>query len=201
MIEHILMMENQPKLFTTQMELLAHPLHLQTMEPWVMVVLSFVLVEMFQQECIQLEWVEQVVLAIGHHQGFLSSFASEHLNTPEAVVVGMLLLGSDLVQESVSFRGWHMADLEDILKRMQIRRLPCCDTLVQHGLKALVKAYQSAHQLVVVSAQQHTHFPETAAADPVSYTHLRAHETPEHLVCRLLLEKKKKQHKDTNQIY
>src|SRR5678816_3369554 len=26
---------------------------------------------------------------------------------------------------------------------------------------------------------------------PVSYTHLRAHETPEHLVCRLLLEKKK----------
>src|SRR5674536_375850 len=27
---------------------------------------------------------------------------------------------------------------------------------------------------------------------PVSYTHLRAHETPEHLVCRLLLDKKKK---------
>eukprot|EP00658_Telonema_sp_P-2_P078184 TRINITY_DN7263_c0_g1_i1.p1 TRINITY_DN7263_c0_g1~~TRINITY_DN7263_c0_g1_i1.p1 ORF type:complete len:115 (-),score=14.03 TRINITY_DN7263_c0_g1_i1:18-362(-) len=30
---------------------------------------------------------------------------------------------------------------------------------------------------------------------PVSYTHLRAHETPEHLVCRLLLEKKKNKHK------
>eukprot|EP00658_Telonema_sp_P-2_P071127 TRINITY_DN60440_c0_g1_i1.p1 TRINITY_DN60440_c0_g1~~TRINITY_DN60440_c0_g1_i1.p1 ORF type:complete len:341 (-),score=83.96 TRINITY_DN60440_c0_g1_i1:66-1088(-) len=29
----------------------------------------------------------------------------------------------------------------------------------------------------------------------VSYTHLRAHETPEHLVCRLLLEKKKKKQK------
>ena len=29
------------------------------------------------------------------------------------------------------------------------------------------------------------------AAASVSYTHLRAHETPEHLVCRLLLEKKK----------
>src|SRR5678815_2788536 len=29
-------------------------------------------------------------------------------------------------------------------------------------------------------------------AGTVSYTHLRAHETPEHLVCRLLLEKKKK---------
>ena len=32
----------------------------------------------------------------------------------------------------------------------------------------------------------------TEPAAPVSYTHLRAHETPEHLVCRLLLEKKKK---------
>src|SRR5678815_5151740 len=32
---------------------------------------------------------------------------------------------------------------------------------------------------------------------PVSYTHLRAHETPEHLVCRLLLEKKKKKNKAT----
>ena len=31
----------------------------------------------------------------------------------------------------------------------------------------------------------------STTANPVSYTHLRAHETPEHLVCRLLLEKKK----------
>ena len=31
----------------------------------------------------------------------------------------------------------------------------------------------------------------------VSYTHLRAHETPEHLVCRLLLEKKNIHHKHT----
>ena len=30
-----------------------------------------------------------------------------------------------------------------------------------------------------------------AAAGPVSYTHLRAHETEADLVCRLLLEKKK----------
>ena len=33
--------------------------------------------------------------------------------------------------------------------------------------------------------------------DPVSYTHLRAHETGRNLVCRLLLEKKKKQKKET----
>eukprot|EP00658_Telonema_sp_P-2_P000146 TRINITY_DN10046_c0_g1_i1.p1 TRINITY_DN10046_c0_g1~~TRINITY_DN10046_c0_g1_i1.p1 ORF type:complete len:149 (+),score=33.05 TRINITY_DN10046_c0_g1_i1:173-619(+) len=33
--------------------------------------------------------------------------------------------------------------------------------------------------------------------EPVSYTHLRAHETPEHLVCRLLLEKKKTKSRPT----
>src|SRR5678816_2048392 len=30
--------------------------------------------------------------------------------------------------------------------------------------------------------------PAPHVVSPVSYTHLRAHETPEHLVCRLLLE-------------
>eukprot|EP00658_Telonema_sp_P-2_P023084 TRINITY_DN19245_c0_g1_i3.p1 TRINITY_DN19245_c0_g1~~TRINITY_DN19245_c0_g1_i3.p1 ORF type:complete len:112 (+),score=25.86 TRINITY_DN19245_c0_g1_i3:171-506(+) len=43
---------------------------------------------------------------------------------------------------------------------------------------------------------QHTHIiipePYLYVVIAVSYTHLRAHETPEHLVCRLLLEKKKK---------
>src|SRR5678816_4644529 len=34
-------------------------------------------------------------------------------------------------------------------------------------------------------------FPHRVEPQAVSYTHLRAHETPEHLVCRLLLEKKK----------
>eukprot|EP00658_Telonema_sp_P-2_P058188 TRINITY_DN46623_c0_g1_i1.p2 TRINITY_DN46623_c0_g1~~TRINITY_DN46623_c0_g1_i1.p2 ORF type:complete len:145 (-),score=38.54 TRINITY_DN46623_c0_g1_i1:91-525(-) len=35
-------------------------------------------------------------------------------------------------------------------------------------------------------------FGHSIGGGTVSYTHLRAHETPEHLVCRLLLEKKKK---------
>eukprot|EP00658_Telonema_sp_P-2_P061497 TRINITY_DN501_c0_g1_i10.p1 TRINITY_DN501_c0_g1~~TRINITY_DN501_c0_g1_i10.p1 ORF type:complete len:241 (+),score=66.26 TRINITY_DN501_c0_g1_i10:186-908(+) len=38
-------------------------------------------------------------------------------------------------------------------------------------------------------------FYEDLTEETVSYTHLRAHETPEHLVCRLLLEKKKKKHR------
>src|SRR5660397_264816 len=36
-----------------------------------------------------------------------------------------------------------------------------------------------------------------AQVPPVSYTHLRAHETKANLVCRLLLEKKKKKNKNT----
>ena len=35
-----------------------------------------------------------------------------------------------------------------------------------------------------------SHYALHATTSAVSYTHLRAHETPEHLVCRLLLEKK-----------
>ena len=37
-----------------------------------------------------------------------------------------------------------------------------------------------------------------AAEVAVSYTHLRDHETPEHLVCRLLLEKKKRKNIEYN---
>eukprot|EP00658_Telonema_sp_P-2_P077910 TRINITY_DN7170_c0_g1_i3.p1 TRINITY_DN7170_c0_g1~~TRINITY_DN7170_c0_g1_i3.p1 ORF type:complete len:179 (+),score=45.11 TRINITY_DN7170_c0_g1_i3:120-656(+) len=44
----------------------------------------------------------------------------------------------------------------------------------------------------IVAAPGFTPDGATHGANPVSYTHLRAHETPEHLVCRLLLEKKKK---------
>ena len=35
-------------------------------------------------------------------------------------------------------------------------------------------------------------FRAVDSVSPVSYTHLRAHETGRNLVCRLLLEKKKK---------
>src|SRR5450756_3063272 len=38
---------------------------------------------------------------------------------------------------------------------------------------------------------------ETKTMFPVSYTHLRAHETRHDIVCRLLLEKKKRQQKNT----
>src|SRR5665213_2544687 len=43
----------------------------------------------------------------------------------------------------------------------------------------------------VGQAQHHMAFSGTITLRPVSYTHLRAHETGRNLVCRLLLEKKK----------
>src|SRR5678816_2245280 len=44
---------------------------------------------------------------------------------------------------------------------------------------------RARHHVLTVARSRETNWT-------VSYTHLRAHETPEHLVCRLLLEKKKK---------
>eukprot|EP00658_Telonema_sp_P-2_P004716 TRINITY_DN11750_c0_g1_i5.p1 TRINITY_DN11750_c0_g1~~TRINITY_DN11750_c0_g1_i5.p1 ORF type:complete len:109 (+),score=33.48 TRINITY_DN11750_c0_g1_i5:259-585(+) len=51
---------------------------------------------------------------------------------------------------------------------------------------------RAADVLENLRAQRESLQRSRAKNKPVSYTHLRAHETPEHLVCRLLLEKKKK---------
>ena len=74
---------------------------------------------------------------------------------------------------------------------------------VYNSCDALVKAARTCDaQHVVVVDETHKNdaildnLPATCSCEfgpqAVSYTHLRAHETPEHLVCRLLLEKKKK---------
>eukprot|EP00658_Telonema_sp_P-2_P057331 TRINITY_DN4577_c0_g2_i2.p1 TRINITY_DN4577_c0_g2~~TRINITY_DN4577_c0_g2_i2.p1 ORF type:complete len:600 (-),score=241.63 TRINITY_DN4577_c0_g2_i2:111-1910(-) len=62
-------------------------------------------------------------------------------------------------------------------------------------LEGIVAAKTREYELFLSSSSEYkltieAHLSEISR--PVSYTHLRAHETPEHLVCRLLLEKKKK---------
>ena len=54
--------------------------------------------------------------------------------------------------------------------------------------------HANAQALMGGQAMQYNQQPQSLIADtpPVSYTHLRAHETGRNLVCRLLLEKKKK---------
>eukprot|EP00658_Telonema_sp_P-2_P037693 TRINITY_DN27106_c0_g1_i1.p1 TRINITY_DN27106_c0_g1~~TRINITY_DN27106_c0_g1_i1.p1 ORF type:complete len:109 (+),score=21.45 TRINITY_DN27106_c0_g1_i1:200-526(+) len=59
-----------------------------------------------------------------------------------------------------------------------------CGKLYRHGLIELQEA-SDLEYLAMLGLS------ETLDLRAVSYTHLRAHETPEHLVCRLLLEKKK----------
>src|SRR5665648_1227828 len=55
-------------------------------------------------------------------------------------------------------------------------------------VKGVVSEYRGALDLTIETIRM---IPQ----DAVSYTHLRAHETRHDLVCRLLLEKKKKQHR------
>src|SRR5678816_2548485 len=55
---------------------------------------------------------------------------------------------------------------------------------VTHPPETLLERSRIPHELTGARTPIYRH-------GPVSYTHLRAHETPEHLVCRLLLEKKK----------
>ncbi len=62
--------------------------------------------------------------------------------------------------------------------------------------KAFAKAFMQRHGIPTAAYAEFTD-TEAALAYPVPYTHLRAHETVLVLVCRLLLEKKKKT-KQTN---
>ena len=59
------------------------------------------------------------------------------------------------------------------------------DTMCTQDLWAI-----KAVQQLLLYLRVHT-LSEGARPTPVSYTHLRAHETDSYLVCRLLLEKKK----------
>ena len=54
------------------------------------------------------------------------------------------------------------------------------------------KAYQQKNGGDILHHNGKLLYPEPPPPVAVSYTHLRAHETREDLVCRLLLEKKKK---------
>ncbi len=60
------------------------------------------------------------------------------------------------------------------------------DRLRSRGVHNIVVAYSMADYA------DERQFAARYPCSPVSYTHLRAHETDQYLVCRLLLEKKKK---------
>ena len=63
--------------------------------------------------------------------------------------------------------------------------------------KAIIEGYEEDN-LIIACAKHYIAYGEATGgrdaydSEAVSYTHLRAHETDSYLVCRLLLEKKKK---------
>src|SRR5665648_401377 len=66
-------------------------------------------------------------------------------------------------------------------------------TLGQRGIKAEYSygdLFRSYLLMVLCGGECAEDITEHLRAEPVSYTHLRAHETRHDLVCRLLLEKK-----------
>src|SRR5678816_1887954 len=68
------------------------------------------------------------------------------------------------------------------------REIEDIDALIQEaGGSAFVFGGSSGGVLTLDAAAHGSNITKLAVYEPVSYTHLRAHETPEHLVCRLLL--------------
>ena len=62
------------------------------------------------------------------------------------------------------------------------------------GIPEALRAYNLRHtKKVILDRSEAGIRKKTLMINPVSYTHLRAHETDSYLVCRLLLEKKKNQ--------
>ena len=64
---------------------------------------------------------------------------------------------------------------------------------ISYALKTIEGHFPAAFRPVAASPRQAE--PQATGYRPVSYTHLRAHETGRNLVCRLLLEKKKEKKK------
>src|SRR5678815_5779660 len=103
-----------------------------------------------------------------------------------------LRAGSVLAHSSINFTGGlemrhHLRPFSPLLFVV-----PVATALVACGPASAPSARPGARAtgpLVTSSPDVLTPVPVPTPA--VSYTHLRAHETPEHLVCRLLLEKKK----------
>src|SRR5660397_283341 len=107
--------------------------------------------------------------------------------------------GSDLFvkcleNEGVSYifgvPGEEILDILDSLSRSKIKFIV---TRHEHGAAFIADVYgRLSHRPGVCLS---TLGP--GATNPVSYTHLRAHETKANLVCRLLLEKKKKKQQNS----
>eukprot|EP00658_Telonema_sp_P-2_P014291 TRINITY_DN15428_c0_g1_i4.p2 TRINITY_DN15428_c0_g1~~TRINITY_DN15428_c0_g1_i4.p2 ORF type:complete len:210 (+),score=56.68 TRINITY_DN15428_c0_g1_i4:235-864(+) len=143
------------------------------------------------------ELSEELVLAAQrisalHREGRLNTETGEVMQDEE-VDPTLGFAWPEMAQETMS--GWRDdGDEEERDEDRVVRETPVLDGAM---LSLLMDAGESNGPLLLdeTVTKPRTLGPRgrrRQAAGAVSYTHLRAHETPEHLVCRLLLEKKKK---------
>ena len=87
--------------------------------------------------------------------------------------------------------GFALADIVRILEIYDDReKLDAFLSAREEELSQLSKETEYRLMLLETARKRLRTIQHSRTRIPVSYTHLRAHETPEHLVCRLLLEKK-----------
>ena len=97
------------------------------------------------------------------------------------------------VDISVSIVNWHTR--EDLLECLgsfvppEARRQPEGSSFAVNGLTCEVIVVDKRERLLEFLDREVVDELMHQMRKPVSYTHLRAHATPEQLVCRLLLEK------------
>mgnify|MGYP002682130884 FL=1 len=112
-----------------------------------------------------------------------------------------LLIKSGCVSATIAIETYNEEYREKILGRKMKNEviIKNCKKLLSNGIKLRTEqmlglpntSFEDELNLLKMNCE----IKPTIAS--VSYTHLRAHETPEHLVCRLLLEKKKIEHYST----
>src|SRR5678815_1139452 len=130
---------------------------------------------------------------------FVSATPAEYeLQRGEGVVVEQIIRPTGLLDPEIEVRpvGSQVDDLlTEIRERVKIGDRVLVTTLTKRMAEDLTEYYS---ELGVRVRYLHSDIDTLERIEilrdlrPVSYTHLRAHETPEHLVCRLLLEKKKR---------
>ena len=116
--------------------------------------------------------------------------------------IGKKLQGYDLIED----QKYVLAQILEIAKEEKVDAIVIAGDLYDRSVPA-VDAIEVFNELMV-EWNLHEKFPifaisgnhdsniRLSAGTPVSYTHLRAHETDSYLVCRLLLEKKKNKYSD-----
>src|SRR5678816_1751821 len=82
-----------------------------------------------------------------------------------------------IISRKTAIRFWHDSTGQQTLGK-RFRKLPKAPWFTVIGVVGDTRDTSLASPASLV-----VYRPETIAVDPVSYTHLRAHETPEHLVC------------------